>query len=74
MAAIAPPTAAMAAAQISDEPAAPASTSSHLAEQDLATMDPSKLTPLTPEVISRQATINIGASLRNDPRPIETAP
>lgn len=23
-------------------------------------MDPSKLTPLTPEVISRQATINIG--------------
>lgn len=33
---------------------------SHLAEQDLSKLDPSKLTPLTPEVISRQATINIG--------------
>jgi len=31
-----------------------------LREQDLANLDPSKLTPLTPEVISRQATINIG--------------
>eukprot|EP01061_Rhynchopus_euleeides_P004515 TRINITY_DN1376_c0_g1_i2.p1 TRINITY_DN1376_c0_g1~~TRINITY_DN1376_c0_g1_i2.p1 ORF type:complete len:473 (+),score=190.27 TRINITY_DN1376_c0_g1_i2:181-1599(+) len=31
-----------------------------LAVQDLATLDESKLTPLTPEVISRQATINIG--------------
>ena len=29
-------------------------------EQDLETLDPSVLTPLTPEVISRQATINIG--------------
>lgn len=28
--------------------------------QDLETLDPSTLTPLTPEVISRQATINIG--------------
>ena len=28
--------------------------------QNLKTLDPSKLTPLTPEVISRQATINIG--------------
>ena len=36
------------------------SKSSHLAVQDLATLDPSKLTALTPEVISRQATINIG--------------
>ena len=63
MAAIAPPTAAMAAAKISDEPAAPASKSSHLAKQDLATMDPSKLNPLSPEVISRQATINIGELL-----------
>merc|ERR1719407_106553 len=35
-------------------------TQSHLAKQDLATLDVSKLTPLTPEVISRQATINIG--------------
>lgn len=28
--------------------------------QNLETLDPSTLTPLTPEVISRQATINIG--------------
>eukprot|EP00798_Chlamydomonas_sp_ICE-L_P016798 gene16798-23076_t len=31
-----------------------------LREQDLATLDPTKLTPLSPDVISRQATINIG--------------
>jgi len=31
-----------------------------LALQDCATVDPAKLTPATPEVISRQATINIG--------------
>ena len=31
-----------------------------LAVQDLSKLDPSKLTPLTPEVISNQATINIG--------------
>lgn len=31
-----------------------------LREQDLATLDVTKLTPLSPEVISRQATINIG--------------
>lgn len=31
-----------------------------LSVQDLSTLDPSKLTPITPEVISRQATINIG--------------
>ncbi|KAI3438260.1 hypothetical protein D9Q98_000696 [Chlorella vulgaris] len=31
-----------------------------LREQDLSTLDVSKLTPLSPEVISRQATINIG--------------
>jgi len=31
-----------------------------LAVQDLSTLDPSALTPLSPEVISRQATINIG--------------
>lgn len=29
--------------------------------QDLATLNIEELTPLTPEVISRQATINIGA-------------
>eukprot|EP00889_Picochlorum_renovo_P007007 jgi/Picre1/34037/NNA_001514.t1 len=33
---------------------------SGLMEQDLLTLDVSKLTPLSPEVISRQATINIG--------------
>jgi translation initiation factor 2 subunit 3 len=32
----------------------------HLAKQDASTIDPSKLTALTPEVISRQATINVG--------------
>lgn len=32
----------------------------HLMPQDASTVDPSKLTALTPEVISRQATINIG--------------
>ena len=31
-----------------------------LAVQDISKLDPTKLTPLTPEVISRQATINIG--------------
>eukprot|EP01114_Cavostelium_apophysatum_P015192 TRINITY_DN4093_c0_g1_i1.p1 TRINITY_DN4093_c0_g1~~TRINITY_DN4093_c0_g1_i1.p1 ORF type:complete len:495 (+),score=100.40 TRINITY_DN4093_c0_g1_i1:59-1486(+) len=33
---------------------------SHLAVQDISKLDVSKLTPLTPEIISRQATINIG--------------
>ncbi|CAO1392447.1 unnamed protein product [Diamesa serratosioi] len=33
---------------------------SHLQKQDLATLDITKLTPLSPEVISRQATINMG--------------
>lgn len=32
----------------------------HLAIQDLTTLDPSRLTALTPQVISRQATMNIG--------------
>eukprot|EP00571_Detonula_confervacea_P013170 CAMPEP_0172310372 /NCGR_PEP_ID=MMETSP1058-20130122/11447_1 /TAXON_ID=83371 /ORGANISM="Detonula confervacea, Strain CCMP 353" /LENGTH=293 /DNA_ID=CAMNT_0013023169 /DNA_START=110 /DNA_END=988 /DNA_ORIENTATION=- len=32
----------------------------HLMAQDALTVDPSKLTALTPEVISRQATINVG--------------
>ena len=31
-----------------------------LSKQDLDTLDITKLTPLSPEVISRQATINIG--------------
>lgn len=34
--------------------------SGHLKVQNLDTLDKTKLTPLTPEVISRQATINIG--------------
>jgi len=34
--------------------------SSFLSKQDLSKLDITKLTPLTPEVISRQATINIG--------------
>ena len=32
----------------------------HLVPHDLATLDVTKLNPLSPEVISRQATINIG--------------
>ena len=32
----------------------------HLAKQDLDVIDAKKLTPLSPEIISRQATINIG--------------
>lgn len=35
---------------------------SFLSKQDIATLDITKLTPLTPEIISRQATINIGMS------------
>lgn len=33
---------------------------SHLAKQDVTKLDPSKITPLTHEIMSRQATINIG--------------
>jgi translation initiation factor 2 subunit 3 len=36
------------------------SSTSNLSVQDLSKLDPTKLTPLTLEVISRQATINIG--------------
>lgn len=36
------------------------SKTSYLAKQDVATLDVAQLTPLSPEVISRQATINIG--------------
>lgn len=32
----------------------------HLAEQNARTLDPTKLSPLSPEIISRQATINVG--------------
>ncbi|GMH55562.1 hypothetical protein TL16_g01937 [Triparma laevis f. inornata] len=35
-------------------------TQDHLAVQDASTVDAKTLTPLTPEVISRQATINVG--------------
>jgi hypothetical protein len=46
----------------SDDKALPSVTSGqpHLSRQDLSTLDITKLTPLSPEVISRQATINIG--------------
>jgi len=40
--------------------AAPLYLQPHLMPQDATTVDPSKLTALTPEVISRQATINVG--------------
>ncbi|GBE59813.1 eukaryotic translation initiation factor 2 gamma [Babesia ovata] len=40
--------------------AQPTQDSSHLRKQDLASLDVTKLTSLSPEVISRQATINIG--------------
>lgn len=33
---------------------------SHLQKQDVTKLDPTTITPLTPEVMSRQATINIG--------------
>lgn len=39
---------------------APSAPKPELAVQDLSKLDVKKLTPLTPEVISRQATINIG--------------
>jgi hypothetical protein len=45
--------------------------------QDLKTLDINKLTPLSPEVISRQATINIGelssSSLKQYPSQAATA-
>ena len=40
----------------------------HLAKQDLEVLDINKLTPLSPEVISRQATINIGKLKRSSNR------
>ena len=40
--------------------ASASSSNSGLAVQDLSKLVPANLTPLTPEVISRQATINIG--------------
>ena len=39
----------------------PVSRQPHLSKQDLATLNAAELTPLSPMVISRQATINIGA-------------
>jgi len=42
------------------EPGAEEKDSSHLAVQTLEGLDVSTLTPLSPQVISRQATINIG--------------
>ena len=42
--------------------------------QDLATLDVAALTPLSPQVISRQATINIGAPAGVGPRRRRTGP
>jgi translation initiation factor 2 subunit 3 len=39
---------------------APVRKDAHLVQHDLATLDVTKLNPLSPEIISRQATINIG--------------
>lgn len=33
---------------------------SYLSVQDVTKLDPTKISPLTPEIMSRQATINIG--------------
>lgn len=33
---------------------------SHLSQQDISKLDPTKISPITPEIMSRQATINIG--------------
>jgi translation initiation factor 2 subunit 3 len=41
---------------------APKRKDAHLVQHDLATLDVSKLNPLSPQVISRQATINIGTT------------
>lgn len=38
----------------------PASAQPHLSKQDLSTLDVTTLNPLSPEIISRQATINVG--------------
>ena len=40
-----------------------ATDTSHLAPQTLEGLNPEELTPLSPQVISRQATINIGKLL-----------
>ena len=45
-----------------------------LAVQDLASLDVTKLTPLSPEVISRQATINIGACVAHERVAVRGAP
>lgn len=49
----------MAAGDSSSEPAV-TTKQPHLSKQDLSKLEVEKLNPLTPEVISRQATINIG--------------
>ncbi|XP_061176881.1 eukaryotic translation initiation factor 2 subunit 3-like isoform X2 [Saccostrea echinata] len=43
-----------------EEDEQPKSLQPHLSKQDIKTLNIDRLTPLTPEVISRQATINIG--------------
>jgi len=59
-AATAPKAAAGDAPQVQDRARSFGAKQTHLSVQDIGTLDASKLTPLTPEVISRQATINIG--------------
>ena len=51
----------MAEASSSSSSGAPKTKQPHLSVQDLSALNVADLTPLTPEVISRQATINIGA-------------
>jgi hypothetical protein len=41
-------------------PVEPKRKDAHLVQHNLATLDVTKLNPLSPEIISRQATINIG--------------
>ena len=47
----------------SSSSSAPKSKQPHLSVQDLATLNEAELNPLSPQVISRQATINIGARI-----------
>jgi hypothetical protein len=60
MADTAPSTEAPATNPVPEEKEPPKRKDAHLVQHDLATLDVSKLNPLSPEVISRQATINIG--------------
>ena len=56
-------------ASSSSSTTAPISKQPHLSKQDLATLNVAELDALSPQVISRQATINIGTPLARH-RPI----